>query len=97
MTARSPEAGDTATSTVLAPGQAQDLAGLAGVQDRRLALRSDLVNLPLVAGSGDQVAVIVLDQVPDVGCFQAGERLELASRRSVVRGMTSQKSHMVLV
>ena len=58
-------------------GQAEHLAVLGGVQDRRLAVGRHLVDLALVAGGDDQVAVAVLDDVPDVGGVEAGQRLEL--------------------
>ena len=65
---------------VAGQGQAKDLAIVAGEGNAYLARGSYLVDLALVAGGREQVAGLVLDDIPYVGGFERGQRLELSGQ-----------------
>ena len=57
--------------------QAQDLAILAGVGNGHLPVGRNLEELALVSGGREKIAVLVLDDIPDVGCLNGRQGLEL--------------------
>src|SRR5439155_6739379 len=57
--------------------QAQDLGILAGVGNGHLPVGRNLEELALVSGGREKIAVLVLDDIPDVGCLNSRQGLEL--------------------
>src|SRR5262249_32477035 len=57
--------------------QAEHLWIVAGVDDRHFTVGGNLEDLAAIAGRCVEVPLLVLDDIPDVGGFEAGKRLQL--------------------